>query len=441
MIYTKKNKGLLISIIVLVLIYIILCYLDTSREGFYNTDTNNRNMEVRDILAVDTLFPGHEYTISLSKEPVVYYNNLDTAITLRCVIFDAPPILENVIVTFHDIKSQKPDVKWLSSKWLMDKNIPFDESKNTRTFELKQYLEPDTTYRIHIQTGYDGKRLTGPGLESPVKLGKQIFRALGVEVQPVDSTTDTTHGGPLDGNMGLALIHTTTSSNGNTETQIIPGGEGIQLGQVDMIPYNQCQFNIRVPDIRVFHELIKRHITKLSGDLGIEETYTIMAGINEYTPWKFNASVVELTKDGSRPLTEEELEKRDRNNRYPRVRVETSNPSICITNSNPTGPCMINVIGVLPGIHYRVTVDLVFNQLDTTNNYRRTLPLSFQFQAIDITGSASLLNPTRLSQQGLADTIVDMGKQLDIFKNRQKTQDVELDELEDRLDSVQFVQK
>lgn len=404
-----------------------------NQESFVtkSTSENNggkENPTVSDILAMDTLFPGREYPTSLKNGDLVHYNNLDTKLRLRLAINNADEILNNVLVTFHDIRAQTPDVRWTISKWQPVANND-TTTPPQRTFELTQYLEPNTTYRIHVQV--DGHKLSGDGLKYPIKVGGQHFRVLGVETDTVNQTTDTTHGGPLDGNMGLAVMLKT-----DNDVAIYPGGE-VTLGQVEMIPYDQCIFNVRIPDIRVFHQLVQRHITKLSGDLDSATMQPILDGILDYIPWKLHADVYELNKDGTRELTEEEL--KSHAGKGPLAKVETGNPSVCVNQDTaPTGPCMIRVIGVKPGQYYKVSIQAVFNQLNSTNNYRRTHPLVFTFQAIDITGSASLLGNTAYGAgvTGIADTLQDIGVQIGKFRDKELEQDNELDALDKLYSSI-----
>lgn len=448
--HRQISRAILLAIIVLVAVYLCLCYLDTPTgsgtrnlvDGF-TAPLSTGSMEVSDVAVMDTLFPGRHYPISLTDGPVAHYNNLDTQLALRFTINGAPDILNNVIVSFTDITSQKPDTRWTTSRWQpvsTTTTSPSQEqaqSRPQRIFELKQYLDPNTQYRIHVQV--DGHKLNGPGLDKPLRVGDQHFRALGVEVQEVDRNTSTAHGGPLDGNMGLALV---VANQDGSDVETLPGGQ-IQLGQIQMIPYNQALFHVRIPDVRVFHQLVQRHVaTKLSGsDLPEEDVARILAGMLNYTAWKLETQVNEMTSDGSRPLTEEEIASRHGRN-MPRVRVEAGNPAVCVNQEqSPTGPCTIRLVGVQPGRYYQVHVRAVFNQLDSVNNYRRTLPLVFTFQAIDITGSASLM-PDAINgtgPTGIADAIQEVGVKLDEFKKRQAGQDQQLDELDKMYNDIRMV--
>lgn len=455
--HKQATRAIITAIAVLTALYLFMCYLDCQStnvrqsEGFQDNNNggnasiaSDTSMIVRDVAIMDTLFPSRYYPVSLAESGVIaHYNNLDTELVFRFTISDAPDILANTLITFHDVKNKKPDIVWTVSKWQpISTRAP--DVNSSRVFELKQYLEPNTTYRVHVQV--DGRKLSGPGLNNPIIVGKQHFRALGVETQPVDRNTDPSHGGPLDGNMGLALlINDTTRQESVDKMETIPGGN-IQLGQIQMIPYNQALFHVRVPDIRVFHQLVQRHVSKLSGELPSDKLNIVLNGLLEYVPWKLEANVIELTADGNRPLTEEELDERDkymRQNRLrvPRVRVEPGNPSICVDpEKSPTGPCPIRLVGVQPGRYYRVTVHAVFNQLDTTNNYRRTHPLTFTFQAIDITGSASLMSGSTVgSPSGIANAIEEVGVKLDEFKKRQSIQDQQLDELDNMYNGITLV--
>ena len=439
-----QHKVLIAMLALVTAIYIYMCVCMENGDMTRNeTFVDGNNIEVSEVVVMDRIFPGRTHPISLSDtvSTPIHYNNIDTAITFKFAIKNAPPRLDNVLMTFSDIRQKIPDIRWSMSRWLADET---GGSDGTRHFTMSQYLEPNTAYRITIQAGNVGGQglasiiLKGKGLENPIHIGGQHFRALGVETNRVNNETDTKHGGALDGNMGLAIIVPSSLRPGQQlQEEIIPGGV-VSLGQIQMIAYNQIILSIRIPDIRIFQELIKRHAASMDGDAVSGDIQEITDGILAYMPWKLDTHIKQLTDDGSRRLTEEELAISNRN--VPPARVEASNPSICVTPIKPNGPCEVRVIGVYPGKHYEVEVVLIYNQMDSVNNYRRTHPLVVRFQAVDITGSASLMSATNAagSPRGIAETINTIGIEANLFQNSQAEQDSRMDEIDKMYNGVTF---
>jgi len=444
-----RNTTILVLLAILTAIYIYICVcVEGGNERRYESFENENNMSVDEVVVMDSIFPGRAHPISLveTAETKIHYNNIDKEITFRFGIFNAPPVLSNVLIIFSDIRQQKPDIKWSTSKWLAHKS----GDDKIRYYIMSKYLEPNTVYRIAIKVNSSKNKnitsilLRGDGLNSPVHIGSQHFRALGIETVMVDNNTNTEYGGELDGNMGLALIVPSSLRPGQElQEETIPGGV-ISLGQVQMMSYNQLTLSIRIPDIRIYKKIIEqRNSNILASTTEIKDTYSeanidVLGGISAYVPWKLDATVKQLTNDGSRKLIEEEVQATSKD--IPPPRLEASNPSICVTSSKPNGPCEIRVIGIYPGMHYEVKVEVVFNNMNSINNYRRTHPLTIKFQAIDLTGSASLLSPTQSEglPRGIAETINAIGVDTDIFNNRQMEQNSKLDGLDKMYNGITF---
>lgn len=450
-------SNILVIIAILSAIYIYMCYLDESKyndESFENNDQrdiwdkdnnkdNNKDNDkdqgdiwdklepsVFEIVVIDRLFPDSPQPIPLSytSSNPAQYSNLDTSIKLEVVVKNTPAIMNNVIVTFTDVKQKQPAIRVPFSKW---QSIKSDAKYKTETFTISQYLEPNTTYRINIKA--DGINLKGKGLEDPIHVGDQTFRVLGVETEQVAHDTSTDRNGPLDGNMGLAVIVQSSSQPGQQLQEMIYPGGYVVLDQIQMTPYNQIILYIRIPDISIFQSLIQRLSTTYT------ENNNIIDGIGDYKLWKLDVSVMPFTDDGLRALTEEEIKINSKI--LPQVRIEASNPTVCVNpETNPNGPCQVKLIGVYPGKYYEIKIQGIYNKLHSNNNYRRTHPLTIKLQAIDATGSASLLSYKQAagSPPGIADAIKDIGIQIRQFNDRQFDQDKSIDELDKMYNGIQF---